>query len=195
MRLLVNNVFVQHGNMQVLANEQVAADGTSWRSGAVVEQRLLPQWFIRTTALAEHLESGLDILEGSWPQKVRVVASPVLCEEKQIPLCKRRFACVGLFQVRTMQQQWIGRSQGTRVSFSVKRRDGQIDDSDITVFTTRADTLMGVTFLAVSPQHPLAQQHLGRDLAEGESSLLPGMCRICVAARDHNITVASQCRE
>lgn len=92
-----------------------------------------------------------------------------------------------------MQKQWIGRSQGTRVSFAVKRGDGQVDDeSDITVFTTRADTLMGVTFLAVSPQHPLAQQNLGRSLADGESSLLPGWCKV-VFVLSHSTGTQRRC--
>ena len=131
----------------VLANEQVAADGTSWRSGAVVEERLLPQWFIKTTAFADELEGGLETLAETWPAKVR-----------------------------TMQQQWIGRSPGVRVAFEVETEvtsdDGEADD--ITVFTTRADTLMGVTFLAVAPTHALAKK-LGRPVEEGESVQVPGV--------------------
>ena len=104
----------------VLANEQVI-DGRGWRSGALVERRKIPQWFIRITAYADELLADLDKLDG-WPERVRV-----------------------------MQQNWIGRSEGLEFSFKVA-------DSDelLTVYTTRPDTLMGVTYCAVAAQHPLA---------------------------------------
>ncbi|KKO48941.1 leucine--tRNA ligase [Arsukibacterium sp. MJ3] len=106
----------------VLANEQVI-DGRGWRSGALVEQRELAQWFIKITAYAEELLTDLDQLT-EWPE-----------------------------QVRTMQKNWIGRSEGTNIRFNIA---GQ--DSEVEVYTTRPDTLYGVTYLAVAAQHPLARQ-------------------------------------
>ncbi len=106
----------------VLANEQVI-DGRGWRSGALVEKREIPQWFIRITAYAEELLADLDKLDG-WPE-----------------------------QVVTMQRNWIGKSVGVQLDFSLP------DDSDkLSVFTTRPDTLMGVTYVAVAAEHPLAQR-------------------------------------
>ncbi|MGQ0594072.1 MAG: leucine--tRNA ligase [Gammaproteobacteria bacterium] len=104
----------------VLANEQVI-DGKGWRSGATVERRLIPQWFLRITDYAEELLAGLDTLEG-WPEAV----------------------C-------TMQRHWIGRSQGVEAGFAIPERA-----TTLRVFTTRPDTLMGVTYLAVAAEHPLA---------------------------------------
>ncbi len=106
----------------VLANEQVV-DGRGWRSGAVVEQKKIPQWFIRITDYAEELLNDLDDLE-DWPE-----------------------------QVKTMQRNWIGKSVGTELTFPLKDRD-----DGLTVYTTRPDTLMGVTYMAVSAEHPLAKQ-------------------------------------
>lgn len=106
----------------VLANEQVI-DGRGWRSGAKVEQKEIPQWFIKITAYAEELLNDLDQLDG-WPE-----------------------------QVKTMQRNWIGRSEGVEIDFTV------VDQSQpLTVYTTRPDTLYGVTYMAVAAQHPLAQQ-------------------------------------
>ncbi len=106
----------------VLANEQVI-DGRGWRSGALVEQRELAQWFIKITAYAEELLQDLDQLDG-WPE-----------------------------QVKTMQKNWIGRSEGVEIRFDI----AGTNDS-LTVYTTRPDTLYGVTYVAVAAQHPLAQQ-------------------------------------
>ena len=106
----------------VLANEQVI-DGRGWRSGALVEQRELAQWFIKITAYAEELLQDLDQLDG-WPE-----------------------------QVKTMQKNWIGRSEGVEIRFDIA---GSADS--LTVYTTRPDTLYGVTYVAVAAQHPLAQQ-------------------------------------
>ena len=103
----------------VLANEQVI-EGRGWRSGALVERRQVPQWFLRITAYVEELLAGLDELPG-WPEAVR-----------------------------TMQRNWIGRSEGVEVEFEVPE-EGQT----LTVFTTRPDTLMGVTSLALAAEHPL----------------------------------------
>jgi leucyl-tRNA synthetase len=106
----------------VLANEQVV-NGRGWRSGALVERREVPQWFLRITAYADELLADLDRLEG-WPE-----------------------------QVRTMQRNWIGRSEGVELAFEVAG-----EESPLQVFTTRPDTLLGVTYLAVAPEHPLAQR-------------------------------------
>ena len=108
----------------VLANEQVV-DGRGWRSGALVEIRSIPQWFIRITAMAQELLDDLDKLDG-WPEKVK-----------------------------TMQSNWIGRSEGVNLDFTVA---GEADSTlqRLSVYTTRPDTLMGVTYVAVAPQHPLA---------------------------------------
>lgn len=104
----------------VLANEQVI-DGRGWRSGALIEQREIDQWFLRITAYADELLEELKNLPG-WPH-----------------------------QVRTMQENWIGRSEGLELEFGIKGSDERL-----TVFTTRPDTLMGVTYVAVAAQHPLA---------------------------------------
>ncbi|MDQ3494816.1 MAG: leucine--tRNA ligase [Pseudomonadota bacterium] len=106
----------------VLANEQVI-DGRGWRSGAVVEKREIPQWFLRITDYAQELLDCLDHLPG-WPEPVK-----------------------------TMQRNWIGRSEGLEIAFDVEGLDAQV-----TVFTTRPDTLMGATFLVVAGEHPLALQ-------------------------------------
>ena len=103
----------------VLANEQVI-NGRGWRSGALVEHREIPQWFLKITDYAEELLRDLNNLDG-WPE-----------------------------QVRTMQRNWIGRSTGVELVFEV-----QGEDNPLTVFTTRPDTLMGVTYVAVAPEHPL----------------------------------------
>ncbi|MGH9499331.1 MAG: leucine--tRNA ligase [Terriglobales bacterium] len=108
----------------VLANEQVV-DGRCWRhEDTLVEQRELEQWFLRTTRYSEELLNGLDNLEG-WPEKVR-----------------------------TMQRNWIGRSEGTLVDFKL---DGAADspDNTITVFTTRVDTIYGATSIQLAPEHPM----------------------------------------
>jgi leucyl-tRNA synthetase len=104
----------------VLANEQVV-EGRGWRSDAIVEKRLLSQWFLRITAFTEELLEALAGLE-RWPERVRL-----------------------------MQGKWIGRSEGARVLFEVVGQDERIE-----VFTTRPDTLFGASFLALSPNHPLA---------------------------------------
>ncbi len=108
----------------VLANEQVVG-GCCWRhEDTLVEQRELEQWFLRTTKYSEELLTGLDKLEG-WPEKVR-----------------------------TMQRNWIGRSDGTLVDFKL---DGAADspENTITVFTTRVDTIYGATSIQLAPEHPM----------------------------------------
>ncbi|WP_267222932.1 leucine--tRNA ligase [Dyella silvae] len=104
----------------VLANEQVV-DGRGWRSGALVEKREIPQWFLKITDYAQELLDGLDTLPG-WPDAVK-----------------------------TMQRNWIGRSEGLEIHFDV---EGEAEP--LTVFTTRPDTLMGVTFVSIAGEHPLA---------------------------------------
>ncbi len=103
----------------VLANEQVI-DGRGWRSGALVERRKVPQWFLRITDYAEELLAELDELD--WPEPVKI-----------------------------MQRNWIGRSEGVEVAFPVEDTD-QV----LRVYTTRPDTLLGVSYMAVAPEHSLA---------------------------------------
>jgi len=109
----------------VLANEQVI-DGRGWRSGALVEKREIPQWFLRITDYAQELLDGLDELDG-WPESVK-----------------------------TMQRNWIGRSEGLEIEFQVRDAAGAALEP-LRVFTTRPDTLMGVSFVSIAGEHPLAQ--------------------------------------
>lgn len=104
----------------VLANEQVV-DGRGWRTGALVEKREIPMYYLRITDYADELLESLDQLDG-WPERVR-----------------------------TMQANWIGKSDGAEVSFAC-------GEHTIKVFTTRPDTLMGATFMAVAAEHPLAKE-------------------------------------
>jgi len=116
----------------VLANEQVV-NGRCWRhEETIVEQRDLTQWFLRITKYADELLDGLEKLEG-WPEKVR-----------------------------TMQRNWIGRSEGALVDFAV---DGEMkaDCRKITVFTTRIDTIFGATFGVLAPEHPAAKAFAAED--------------------------------
>lgn len=105
----------------VLANEQVQ-DGCCWRCDTPVEQKEIPQWFIKITAYAEELLNDIDTLDG-WPE-----------------------------QVKTMQRNWIGRSEGVEMTFGVAGSDKSFD-----IYTTRPDTLMGVTYVAIAAGHPLAE--------------------------------------
>src|SRR5690606_21804794 len=107
----------------VLANEQVI-DGRGWRSGALVEQRELTQWFFKISDFAEDLLDAIDTLD-DWPDKVRL-----------------------------MQRNWIGRSEGLRVLFETAA--GDADEKPIQILTTRRATLLGASFVALSPDHPLA---------------------------------------
>jgi leucyl-tRNA synthetase len=118
----------------VLANEQVV-DGRGWRSNAIVEKREIPGYYLAITQYADELLAGVNdstsahFLEG-WPERVRL-----------------------------MQEHWIGKSEGVRFAFphAIKGADGQpVQGGLMHVFTTRADTIMGVTFCAVAPEHPLA---------------------------------------
>ena len=105
----------------VLANEQVDSEGKSWRSGAIVEKKLLTQWFLKITDYAEELLQDLEKLN-EWPERVKI-----------------------------MQENWIGKSIGTNINFKIK----EFKKEKIQVFTTRPDTLFGVTYLAISVNHPL----------------------------------------
>ena len=114
----------------VLANEQIDADGRSWRSGALAERRKLSQWFLSITTYADELLDALDHLD-HWPDKVK-----------------------------QMQRNWIGKSDGVEVEFPWPKELSKYElnegaSDSIKVFTTRADTIMGVTFLCVAPTHPI----------------------------------------
>lgn len=113
----------------VLANEQVI-DGRGWRSGAVVERREIPQWFVKITDYADELLDDIDKLEG-WPDAVK-----------------------------TMQRNWIGRSEGLTLRFELHDSSEELE-----VFTTRPDTLYGATYMAVAPEHPLAMRAAENDPA------------------------------
>ena len=106
----------------VLANEQVDSEGRSWRSGAIVERKLLRQWFFKITDYAEQLLNDLDQLNG-WPERVKL-----------------------------MQANWIGKSVGAYLEFPIVGLDEKIG-----VFTTRPDTVYGVTYLVLAPEHPLTR--------------------------------------
>ena len=115
-------------DMTVLANEQVEA-GRGWRSGALVEQKELTQWFFKISDYSEELLEALEHLK-NWPEKVK-----------------------------TMQANWIGKSVGLEIKFSI--RQSLTNFSEIKVFTTRPDTLLGASFIGISPDHPLAK-HLAK---------------------------------
>jgi leucyl-tRNA synthetase len=110
----------------VLANEQVI-DGRGWRSGALVEQKELTQWFMKITDFAEELNNALDKLE-RWPEKVRL-----------------------------MQRNWIGRSEGLQIRWALDKKTTPNGFSELEIYTTRPDTLFGASFMAIAPDHPLAK--------------------------------------
>lgn len=113
----------------VLANEQVV-DGRGWRSGALVEKKTLSQWFLKITDFAEPLLDGLKTLD-KWPERVRV-----------------------------MQERWIGRSEGAKVRFALHNPPPgyDADQNSVEVFTTRPDTLFGLSFIGIAADHPLARK-------------------------------------
>jgi leucyl-tRNA synthetase len=118
-------------DMTVLANEQVI-DGKGWRTGAVVEKREIPGYYLKITDYAPELLDHVQHKLPGWPERVKL-----------------------------MQENWIGRSEGVRFAFPHQIKDdagAPIGDGRMYVFTTRADTIMGVTFAAVAPEHPIAQQ-------------------------------------
>ncbi|RKP25668.1 leucyl-tRNA synthetase [Syncephalis pseudoplumigaleata] len=119
----------------VLANEQVDAEGRSWRSGAKVERRQLRQWFIRITDYAKDLLDDIALLEG-WPERVK-----------------------------QMQSNWIGQSTGAEFDFRLQETTEYVEA--IRVFTSRPDTLLGVQFIAIAPEHPLVdRRYLPKDTAD-----------------------------
>ncbi len=109
----------------VLANEQVIGDGVCWRCKSHVETRELEQWYFRITEYSDELLDSLDEMPG-WPERVK-----------------------------TMQANWIGRSEGAEVDFAICDADGEPTCEKITVFTTRPDTLFGCSFFLLAPEHPL----------------------------------------
>lgn len=126
----------------VLANEQVI-DGRGWRSGALVEQRELTQWFFRITDFSQDLLDSLDTLD-EWPEKVRL-----------------------------MQKNWIGRSEGLSVRWELDPATVPGEEKELTVYTTRPDTLFGASFLAISADHPLARD------AAAKSAEIEAFCGEC----------------
>ena len=108
-------------------------DGRGWRSGAVVEKKNLSQWFLKTSDYSEELLKDLDSLD-MWPQKVKI-----------------------------MQSNWIGKSEGAEISFSLIENKVS-NDKVIKVYTTRPDTIFGATFIAISPEHELSKKILEKDL-------------------------------
>ncbi|KAF2633434.1 leucyl-tRNA synthetase [Macroventuria anomochaeta] len=115
----------------VLANEQVDANGCSWRSGAKVQKLMLKQWFLKIKEFQESLLNDLDTLaeNGRWPEKVLA-----------------------------MQRNWIGKSEGTKLWFDIETKNGHVQFDPVDVFTTRADTLFGVQYIALSLSHPTVQR-------------------------------------
>ncbi|MGQ0674224.1 MAG: leucine--tRNA ligase [Hyphomicrobium sp.] len=110
----------------VLANEQVI-DGRGWRSGALVEQRELTQWFFKITAYSDELLDALKTLD-KWPEKVRL-----------------------------MQANWIGRSDGMLIRWALDKKTAPKGHTELEIYTTRPDTLFGASFMAIAPDHPLAR--------------------------------------
>ena len=111
---------------QTVLANEQVIDGRGWRSGAPVEQRELTQWFFKITAYSDELLAALDRLD-RWPEKVRV-----------------------------MQKNWIGRSEGLLIRFALDPTTAPAGETELTIFTTRHDTLFGATFMAIAPDHPLA---------------------------------------
>ena len=114
-------------------------DGRGWRSDAIVERKEIPQWFMKITAYADELLDGLDQLEG-WPTSVK-----------------------------TMQKNWIGKSEGLEISFDIENSKDALK-----IFTTRPDTLMGATYMAVAAEHPLAS-----DAASENSDIASFIVSLC----------------
>ncbi len=112
---------------QTVLANEQVVDGRGWRSGAVVERKKIPQWFFKITEFAQELLDELDELDG-WPEKVK-----------------------------TMQRNWIGRSEGVELNFEVAG-ESEVPLRTLTVFTTRPDTLLGATYMALAAKHPLAQK-------------------------------------
>jgi leucyl-tRNA synthetase len=124
----------------VLANEQVLGEGVCWRCGSTVERKELEQWFFKITDYAQELLDDLDTLEG-WPERVR-----------------------------QMQANWIGRSTGAEIDFTLCDENGEPNAEQITVFTTRPDTLFGCTFFLLAPEHPLVKEFVADTAYEEEAT-------------------------
>ncbi|MFZ3004384.1 MAG: leucine--tRNA ligase [Undibacterium umbellatum] len=145
----------------VLANEQVI-DGRGWRSGALVEKREIPGYYFGITQYADELLNSIDDLDG-WPE-----------------------------QVRTMQRNWIGKSEGVRFAFphEIKDESGAlVQDGKMYVFTTRPDTIMGVTFCAVAAEHPIAT------LAAKNNAALAAFIEVCKAGGTTEAEMATKEKE
>ncbi|MFZ6638767.1 leucine--tRNA ligase [Undibacterium sp. TC4M20W] len=145
----------------VLANEQVI-DGRGWRSGALVEKREIPGYYFGITQYADELLNSIDDLDG-WPE-----------------------------QVRTMQRNWIGKSEGVRFAFPhqiADETDALVQDGKLYVFTTRADTIMGVTFCAVAAEHPIAT------LAAKNNAALAAFIEVCKAGGTTEAEMATKEKE
>jgi leucyl-tRNA synthetase len=143
----------------VLANEQVI-DGKGWRTGAVVEKREIPGYYLKITDYAEELLGSVSNKLPGWPERVKL-----------------------------MQENWIGKSEGVRFAFThdISNAEGAlIGDGRMYVFTTRADTIMGVTFCAVAPEHPLAVH------AAASSPALAGFIEDCKSGGTTEAELATQ---
>lgn len=119
---------------QTVLANEQVEDGKCWRCDSIVEKKELEQWFFRITDYADRLLNDLDNLDG-WPEKVK-----------------------------TMQRNWIGRSEGTKVTFTIP----ELDDAPVSVFTTRPDTLFGVTYIVLAPEHHLVEQVIRGKEQEGQ---------------------------
>ena len=117
----------------VLANEQVV-DGKCWRCDSVVTKNNLSQWFFKITQYADELLEDLKLLEKGWPERVRI-----------------------------MQENWIGRSEGAQIEFTLAKTGDKIP-----VFTTRPDTVYGVTFMVVAPEHPIVEKIISQGLVPAD---------------------------
>lgn len=122
---------------QTVLANEQVIDGRGWRSGVIVERKEIEQWFVKITAYADELLNDLDQLNG-WPE-----------------------------QVKTMQNNWVGRSEGVEITFEIEDIQGEVKDS-INVYTTRPDTLMGVSYVAIAPEHKLAQHAARKSLEINE---------------------------
>lgn len=121
---------------QTVLANEQVENGRGWRSGAVIERREMAQWFLKITAYAEELRDELDNMSG-WPESVK-----------------------------SMQRNWIGRSEGIEIDFAVADKD-----TKLTVYTTRPDTLLGATYVAVAAEHPLAQEAAQHQTTAGKTAL------------------------
>lgn len=147
----------------VLANEQVDANGYSWRSGAKVEKKMLKQWFFRITEFKEQLLEDLDSLAGGWPERVL-----------------------------SMQRNWLGKSYGAKIKFPLVVEGDNGKNFDINVFTTRPDTLYGVEYLALALDHPVVLDAAKKDAALqkflDEAATLPADSKVGYKLENASVT-------